>query len=228
MLFGSFLQGGYGMKRGDVISFAKIKTARAFKKALAGKPVEEQLAASKIAKNVLNGCSWEFCWEDTIIKDYVTEFEKSNTCSLYKIIYDCDQGVTGYLVYMQFNRLLELLGSDNRGPLTVNDIELANNNRMESGIELIKRIRSGYAGKIGIFYTNDSQTIAIYGKIYPAYAVTLKELCVICEKEGYSIIIDGEHRTFKQILQEEDAFIEKLPVAPSGNALIIEIAPKRR
>lgn len=216
------------MKTNNAVSGAQLEAARAFERALADKPVEEQLAVGIISKNVLNGCSWELCRNDPQLRRYEQEFKNSSTCSLQKVTYNRAQGVTGYLLYMQMGRLLELLGPNNKGPLIASDLEVAKKHREEAGVALINKIKSGYAGKIGIYCTNDSQTITVSGKTFPAYAVTLKELCTFCEQLGYGIVIGGEPRPPKQVLQREDAVIESLLVAPSSNALFIDIAPMRR
>lgn len=213
------------MKKNNAVSHAQLETAKAFERALSDKPVEEQLAASLVAKNVLNGCSWEFCRMDPQLRRYEAEFANSRTCSLQKVTYNRQEGIQGYLVYMQIDKLLEILGPNNKGPLTASDVEEAKKNREESAVSLIDRMRSGYAGKIGIYHTYDTPTITVCGKTFPAYAVTLRELCVFCEKTGYGIVVGGEPRDPKQVLLREDAVIESLLLAPSSNALFIDIAP---
>lgn len=216
------------MKTNQVISDTNLEVAMAFERALSDKPVEEQLAASLVAKNVLNGCSWEFCRMDPQLRQYEAEFANSNTCSLQKVTYNRLMGIKGYLLYIKMDRLLDLLGPNNRGPLNVSDLELAKQHRKEARRALIERIKSGYAGKIGIFSTNDSQIITISGKSFPVYAVTLKELCELCEIAGYGIVVGNQTREPKQILEHEDEVIECLLLAPSSNALIIDIAPMKK
>jgi hypothetical protein len=213
------------MKTNNEISGAQLEAAKAFERALSDKPVEEQLAVGLISKNVLNGCSWELCRMDPQIRRYEDAFKQSSTCSLQKITYNRQQGIKGYLVYMQMGRLLELLGPANKGPLIASDLEIAKKHREEAGLALIERLKSGYRGKIGIYCTNDTQSITISGKTFPAYSVTIKELCNFCQKTGYGIVIGGEPRDPQQVLQREDAVIESLLVAPSSNALLIDIAP---
>lgn len=213
------------MKTNRDVSDTHLKIAMAFERALSHKPVEEQLAASLVAKNVLNGCSWEFCRMDPQLRRYEEEFANSNTCRLQKVTYNRLMGIKGYLLYIKMDRLLDLLGPDNRGPLNVSDLELAKQHRKEARRALVERLKSGYVGKIGIFSTNDSQTITINGKTIPAYAVTLKELCELCQKAGYGIVVGNQTREPKQILEHEDEVIECLLLAPSSNALIIDIAP---
>lgn len=215
------------MKRDNIINFAQQKIERNFERALSGKPIEEQLAASIVTKNVFNGCSWEFCRMDSVLRRYETEFAQSKTCRLQKVTYNREQGVQGYLVYMQMDRLLELIGQDNRGPLLASDLEIVKQRHEDEIIALLSRIKSGYTGKIAIYYTSDCQTITIQGRTLPAYAVTLQELCFSCLSTGYGVVIGGEPRDPKQILQKEDAVIESLLLAPSSNGLFIDIAPMK-
>lgn len=202
---------------------------KAYDRALKGCPIEEKLAVGLIGANVLKGCSWALVREDSEFAQYLTQyaedFEMSETCSLQRITYNEEAELYGYLVYMKRNRLCELLGPDNRGPLTAADLLTVKKNRDEAGMAMLDKLESGFSGKIGIYCTNDTQTITIRGKVYPAYAVTLRELCWLCENHNYGIVIEGKPRHPKQIMQREDAVLKMLPVAPSGQALFIYIAP---
>ncbi len=216
------------MEKNNVVSPAQFEAVKGFERALSDKPVEEQLAALLVAKNVLYGCSWEFCSMHPQLRRYEAEFANSRTCSLQKVTYNRQEGIKGYLVYMQIDKLLELLGPNNKGPLTASDVEVAKKSREESAVSLIYRMRAGYAGKIGIYRTYDTQRIIVSGKTFPAYAVTFKELCVFCEKAGYGIVVGGVPRDPKQVILREDAVIESLLLAPSNNALLIDIAPMKK
>ena len=216
------------MKTNNAVSNEDYEAARRFQQALESKPVEEQLAVSLIAKNVINGCSWEFVRANPQLRRNKADFDKSPYCSIQEVTYSHSKKIYGYLVYMQMSRLLELLGPQNNGPLSNKDVEIASQHRKEAGEAFIKRLGEGYQGKIGIFCTNDSQTISIQGKTYPAYAVTLKEACSICEQMGYGIVVSGEPRNPQQVLQREDAVLKSLVVAPSSNALFIEVGKMKK
>lgn len=201
------------------------QAASAFAEAMSKYPIEEQLAVGLIAKNVLNGCSWEFTRTMPEIRKNLDAFKKSKTCSVQEVTYDHRKKIYGYLVYMKMDRLCELLSSKNHGIFDAHDLELANKHRKEASTALIKKMKSGYNGKIGIFCTNDSQSITVDGKSYPAFAVSLKELCVICQQVGYGIMISGAVRNPRDVLDREDAVLKSLTVAPSSNAVFIDIAP---
>lgn len=198
---------------------------RDYEKALNNKPIEERLAASLISKNVLQGASWTFCDMDSLLQEQEAEFAKSETCSLHKIICSRQEGVPGYLVSMKLERLLKLLGPDNKGPLTEKDLELAREYRERSEKALTDRLTSGYEGMIGIYCTSDLQTITVNGIVFPSFTVTLNELCAVCEKLEYGIVIG--HKIVKpgSIIKLEDNVIETLLPAPSFNALFICVAP---
>lgn len=195
-----------------------------FAEALVSRPIEEQLAASVIAKNILNGCCWEFVRSNPDIKKNLEAFKNSQVCSVQKVNYNRQQGIYGYLVYMQMQPLCNLFDEANKGPINAKDLKRACQHREEAKMGVIKKLQKGYQGKIGIFCTNDSQTITVDGKSYPAFAVTLKELCAICSKLGYGFNMGGTVRTPNDVLAREDKVIENLTVAPSSNALFISVA----
>ena len=129
---------------------------------------------------------------------------------------------------MKLDRLCELLGPDSEGPLTAEEIALARKKNTDAKKELIDRIASGYAGKIGIYYTGDSGTVTVSGRTFPAYAVTLKELREICERLNYGIVIGGGTREPGEVSRREDAVLEHLMLTPGNNALFIDIAHRQK
>lgn len=203
-----------------------LEAAKRFEKALSTRPIEEQIAVGLISKNVLNGCSWEFVRPNPEIRKNLDAFKNSKVCSVQEVTYNHKNNIYGYLVYMQMNVLCNLLSPANRGPLSDKDLEIASEHRKEAQINLAKKMKSGYKGKIGIFCTNDSQTITVDGTTFPAYAVSLKELCVICQQCNYGIFINGSVRDPAEVMKREDAIIKASTVAPSSNALFIQIAPR--
>lgn len=199
--------------------------AEKFEKAMEKYPFEVSLVTSLISKNVLNGCSWEFESVNDMLRTNLGAISKNPNCSAQKVTFNHEKGIYGYLVFMKIDYLLKLLSPANCGPLNDEDIQYALKHRDDAKKALITKIKKGYRGKIGIFCTNDSQNITIDGKTFPAYAITLKELCVICENMGYGIVIGKGVRNPQDVLAREDGVIEKATIAPSRNALLIEIAP---
>lgn len=206
---------------------ATKKLAKRFEEVMQKYPIEEQISVGVISKNVLNGCSWEFVRPNPEIRRNLDRFEKSKNCSVQKVTYNHEKGIYGYLIYMKMDYLCKLLSPENCGPLNNTDIAIAQKHREEAKTSLIKKLKGKYKGKIGIFCTNDSQNITISGKTFPAYAVTLKELCVICKNLGYGIVVANKVRNPDEVLAREDGVIERSTIAPSSNALLIEVAPLR-
>jgi len=204
-----------------------MESAKRFQEALGKRPIEEQIAVGLISKNVLNGCSWEFSRPSNELRTNIEAFQKSQVCSIQPVTYNHEKGIYGYLVYMKMDHLCKLLSPANMGPVSDEDLSIASRHRQEAQATLVKKLRTGYKGLIGIFCTNDSQTVTVDGQTYPAYAITLKELCVICKECGYGIMIKGINRNPDDVLAREDAIIKAATVAPSSNALFISIAPLR-
>lgn len=201
--------------------------AKKFEQALSKYPIEEQIAVGLISKNVLNGCSWEFVRPNPEIRRNLDAFKRSKVCSVQEVTYNHSKKIYGYLVYMQMQHLCQILGPSNNGPLVDRDLQIASKHRDEAQLNLAKKMKAGYRGRIGIYCTNDSQAITVDGKTYPAYAVSLKELCIICQQCGYGIVINGAARNPEEVLKREDAILKASTVAPSSNALFVNIAPLR-
>lgn len=205
-----------------------LEAAKIFEESLSKRPIEEQIAVGLISKNVLNGCSWEFSRNNPDIRRNLDAFRNSKTVSAQQVTYDSKQGVFGWLICMKIDKLLEIMDVKNGGPLVPKDFKIADDHRKQAIETLVSKMQSGFKGRLGIFCTNDSQTITVSGKTYPAYAITLQELCGICSKMGYGVVVSGEPRNPADVLKREDAVVKSLVVAPSGNALFIEIAPMKK
>lgn len=201
--------------------------AKQFEENLSKYPIEVLIAVGLISKNVLNGCSWEFTRDKLEIKKHLQEFQKSKYVSAQEVIYNHEKNITGYLIYMKFDALLNLLAKEAPGLITQKDIQIANKNREESILSLANLMKKGFTGRIGIYCTNDSQAITIKGKTFPAFAVTFKELLQICSSQGYGILVKGVSRRPAELERFEDKIIKASIVAPSSNALLIDIAPVR-
>lgn len=190
-------------------------------------PIDEQIAVSVIAANIINGCSWEFVRNTSDIRKNMDAFKNSKSCVLKEVTYSHTKKLTGYLLYMDINRLVGILGKEALGVFDQKTLSEAVNHRKDAVLSVAKLMKKGYKGRIGIFCTNDSKTITVDGKSYPAFAVTLDELCDICAKMNYGFIAGGAVRSPLEIKQKADGVFRACIVAPSSNALFIDIAPMR-
>lgn len=191
-------------------------------------PIEEQLAVNAISKNVLNGCSWEFVRQTTEFKRHLEEFRANPNVSVQEVMYNHQNKTGGYLVYMNLSYLCNILNKEAPGLINAKDLEMASKHREEAVESLYKKMQSkSFRGRIGIFCTNDSQSITVSGKTYPAYAVSLREMLQVAERCGYGVEVAGAVRQPEDVLKREDAVLKSLTVAPSSNAIFIDIAPLR-
>lgn len=203
------------------------EAARQFEENLSKYPIEVQIAVGLISKNVLNGCSWEFTRDKLEIKKCLPAFDKSDIVSASEVTYNHERQIRGYLIYMKFDVLLRLLSKEAPGLITEKDVKIANENRQKHIVALAKLMKKGFTGRIGIYCTNDSQAVTVNGKTYPAFAVTFKELLQICNSCGYGILVKGVSRRPAELERFEDKILKASIVAPSSNAMFIDIAPVR-
>lgn len=199
------------------------QAALAFDERLQKYPVEEILAVGAISKNVLNGCCWEFVRKSSEYVQTKSAFDKNPNVSMQEISYG--HNVQGYLIYMNMNYLCNILDKEAKGLINAEDLEKAKKHRNEAVIALSNRMKNGYKGRIGIYCTNDSQAITVQGKTFPAYALTLREMLKVAERYGYGVIVGKFVRKPADIAAREDAVLKSLIVAPSSNAMFIDIAP---
>lgn len=199
--------------------------AQRFAENLSKYPIEEQIAVGAISKNVLNGCSWEFIRKSKDFLETRDRFKQNPNVSLQEVVYDHHKGVSGFLVCMHMKYLCNLLAKEAPGLIRPEDLQRANKHRQDAILSLYNKMKTGYKGRIGIYCTNDSQSITIQGKTFPAYAVTLLEMLQVADNAGYGVLVNGSVRAPRDVASHEDAVLKALEVAPSGNALFINIGP---
>lgn len=184
-------------------------------------PIEEQIAFGVVAANILNGCSWGFSvGKNPEILENLSRFNESKVVSAVVV-------ENGYLISISWDWVMNLLRTIGSGVFTAKDLKIANDFRAKSLVDLDRRLKRGYSGKLGILCVNDSESITVSGKRYPAYSVSLLDLVSICIKNNYNIQVGNFVKTPSEIAKYSNAVISKLQVAPSGNALFINIVQKR-
>lgn len=200
---------------GDVV---KQKAAIEFANALERNfPPEVSVGVGVVLPNLVNGCSWGFVNDSN--KDYVKYLEaiaSNKSMSSFKI-----KG--GYLYSIDMTYLLNVLHKVAGGLVTKEDLEIASEHRQEALAKLEKFMKDGKSGKIGIYNLNDSPKITVKGVTYPAFCVTLNDLLVLSVKHGYYFKLGGRLRSPGDVRARALKVVENLELAPSRNALFIEI-----
>lgn len=206
---------------------ALMRAANQFADNLDKYPIEEQMAITVISKNVLNGCSWEFVRNNPEVRKIYDLLKKNPNCDIKEVTYSHDKKITGYLVMMNLNHLVAILAKEGLGVFNKADLDAALEHRKQAVQSCAKLMKKNYRGRIGVYCTNDSQTITVDGTSYPAFAITLNELCDICNSMGYGFNLGNKVRQSAEVSSRIDAVIKACTVAPSSNALFIDIAPLR-
>lgn len=200
--------------------------AEAFAQRMQKYPIEEQIAVGVISNNVLNGCSWGFVADNADIRQNKVAFENSKTCGLQAVTFDLHRQKFGYLVSMRLDYLLALLQRDAPGLIEIKDLERASKHHQEARVKMARLLSDKkFAGRIGVLCTNNSPTITDSGKTFPAFAVTFKEALQLCVTNGYGLMSGGKVYDPNQVYKKMDKVMEASIVAPSRNAMYMDIAP---
>lgn len=201
--------------------------AEAYAENLAKYPEEVQLVLRNIMVNCLNGCSWEFIRENPEVKKYIAAIRANKNLDVLDVVYNHKANITGYLLYADFNYAINVIRSCAPNLFNEGIYQKAEEHRKQAISSLIKLMKGKYKGRIGIYCTNDSQAITIDGKTYPAFAVSLPEFISISEQLNYGIANKGGVTVIDAVKKNPRGFIKALTVAPSSNAIFINIAPTR-
>lgn len=192
-----------------------------FAKALSAFPPEVSLGVGIVIPNFVNGCSWGFVSDtNTVYKDYIERINKNPNMSSIKI-----NG--GYLLTMNMDYLLGVLSKTVKGSYITNrDLDIASKHRQKALEELDKFLRKGIKGKqrVGIYSLNDCARVTVKGVNFPAFCVTMPDLMALCLKYGYGFVLGGQIRSVNQVSSHIMKVVERLDIAPSRNALFVDIA----
>jgi len=180
-------------------------------------PIEVAVGVGIVIPNLVNGCSWGFVNDSNEeFKKCLNAIQSNPNMSAYRV-----KG--GYLFNMDMSYLVSILTKVAGGFVTKRDLELAVQHRKQSLAYLEKFLKKGVGGKIGIYNLNDSPRITVQGVSYPAFCVTMPDLLAACVRSGYGLKLGGKVRTPGQVNSHILQVVEKLEIAPSGNALFIEV-----
>lgn len=180
-------------------------------------PQEVAVGVGIILPNLVNGCSWGF------VNDTNEDFKKCIDAICKNPNMACFKVKNGYLVTMGMDYLLGILNRSATGLVRPRDLQLASEHRQKALVDLDKFMKKGLQGKIGIYNLNDSPSITVKGTTYRAFCVTLNDLLTIAIRNGYKLKLGGSARNPGQVASHAIQVISRLEVAPSGNALFIEV-----
>ena len=195
-----------------------IKAAERFSKDLEKYPVEVQIGVALGITNLANGCSWVFLTNPD--KEFLQNVDAINKNKNMK----CIKLTGGYLFYIDIDYLLSILRTvRTSGFVSKEVLTIAVKHRQKALAQLEKYMDKNKSGKIGIFNVNDTPNVTVSGVRYDAFCVTLMELLVMCVKKNYKVVLGGKPRNPSDVQKRIVDILPRLEVAPSGNALFIEM-----
>lgn len=199
------------------VSAAAVKFATELQKY----PVEVAVGVGIVIPNLVNGCSWGFITdENSEFVKVLDNIKRNPNMSVFKI-----KG--GYLLNINMDYLLSILSKVAGGYVTNEDLRIASEHRQKALLDLDKFMKKGGSGKIGIYNLNDSPRITVKGISFPAFCVTMPDLLALCTRNGYGLKLGSSVRTPNVVAEHMVQVVEKLEIAPSKNALFIEIGSLR-
>lgn len=168
----------------------------------------QKYVTSHIMVNLLNGCPWDFISDQEAREHF--DLVKQTGARIYKLR-------NGGLLLGDFATEIKIL-TDAVGTLyTQRDLDEAITKREKAIAELDKYVKKNRGGNIGIYNLNDSSAITIQGHTYKAFNVDIEALVAVCQANGLQGIVKASQSMTKSEL------LSKLSVAPSQNALLIQI-----
>lgn len=202
---------------GKNINQAVEAAAIRFANALQSYPAEVAVGVGIVIPNLVNGCSWGF------VNDSNAEFKKCLNAIHSNPNMFAFKIKNGYLLNMNMDYLVSILSKVASGYVTDRDLQIAIRHRQKALSDLEKFFKKGGSGKIGIFNLNDSPRITVKGVSYPAFCVTLPDLLAMCVRNGYGLKLGAKVRTPGEVSNKLLQVVERLEIAPSGNALFVEV-----
>lgn len=162
-----------------------------------------------IMPNLLNGCSWAFLSDEEAKNSYSLIKQDSNA-ELYKVS-------NGGILLGNFEKLVTMLTSVAGYIYTQEDLDRAVMYRNKAVADLQKYLQKKGPGVIGIYNLNDTPNITVKGTTYKAFNVDLETLLSACNMLGMQNFVQSI------VSQNKAQVFANLQIAPSGNAMLIDV-----
>lgn len=193
-------------------------------------PPEYDVAMGIVLPNLMKGCPWGITTGKNLafmknINAFIPKAGDSRrVVSAYKLSrMKGRESEDRYLVMVSFDVFINILNKEGGGVFDRRDLEHAKKKRTDALNELVKFLKAGKIGTIGIFNTNEDHCIVADGVEYPAFSVTLVELLSYCSLLGYGLMVLGNKISTTVALNNIEKLYETLQPAPNGHALMISI-----
>ena len=201
----------------STVTQVDVQAAQRFAQALSKYPSEVVTGVGLVIQNIPNGCTWAF------VKDGNVDYEKQIEAIKNNSYMDSIKIRGGYLYSIKFDYLMSVLRKVAVGYVNDKELQIASEHRQKALVDLDKHMKKGKVGKIGIYNLNDSSNVVVDGVRYPAFCVTIQDLLTLCVRNGYYLKLGNSKRTPEQVHKRLVEVVSRLEVAPSANALFIEI-----
>lgn len=174
-----------------------------------------------LSPNALRGLDWAFL-TGVDAREFMRNIDEGKKHQLYKWHIKLRDG--SILVQSDIEAIYGKMDLARKlGLITREDIEEGMKRRMESIQAFDKFCKQGKGGYVGIYNQNESDTITIKGKRYHAFAVDAGTLIRVTKANNRKFKLGSGVYSPDEVLQKINQVIENLTLAPSGNALMIEI-----
>lgn len=179
-------------------------------------------AASFVMPNLPNGCSWGFAKSGDINEEVISNWRKDPNVQVFDI-------TGGVLVNVDFMELVNRI----QGTVPIfseQDLQYASKFRDNSRQACMKYLtKLGNEGTsrqvthVGVFNTNDTNTITVSGQTYKAFNVDIVDFVNMAANAGLGFVVEGQAIGYQQFLNNLERAVSSLVLAPSGNALFVDV-----
>ena len=80
-----------------------------------------------------------------------------------------------------------------------------------------------FQGAIGIYCTNNVETIKFKGTSYPAFRLNLQDSLSLLGKYGYGVVVKGQIKSAKDAYESGQAIWDSMKVSPTKTGIFINI-----
>lgn len=164
------------------------------------------------------GCSWGFLDESDIPDLNALAQDPSLPVGTYV----ARLKNSSYLVMLDYNELVSRIKAKLPSLFSMEDLQRAHNKRVESYKRLEKALSQGNPQvRMGVLSVNESPTITMGDKSFPAFNIDLTTLCQAASQYGYNVMIEGRPQNPSVVAQNQTAALAHLNVAPSKHAILV-------
>lgn len=182
-------------------------------------PASTQFAITTVLPNIANGAFWGFTTVNDA-REHAEVLKKDSNIVLRRVKKDV-------IIEVSPRYLMSAVSAVDPNLITQKDINRMNDFSAKAVVDfekfLVLKGKTGFAGLIGVYCTNDTTSISYKSVSYPAFRLPLSKVLQVCNTFKYMIKVNGTWMLPQKAMEAGQALYDSMTISPTKTGVFIEI-----